>query len=285
MQRARTACWGLLVAGLFFGLAVPAAGDNFTRNIMITGYWPPTNNMVRKFSPNLSQNPGGWNGGNWQGRGYDIYSYFPEFTNPPNPPTQWGQGEGDFEVDYQDTMADWERIVAEVNPVAIITFSRGFPGSNWEIEGRLQMHAPQQWFNDYTNPRRPDPSMPIFDDLVPGEWYDSTLPVEAIRDAVGAAGIVDNSYIDDSGGGRFLSEFMGLLGTRHQLLNGGPDAEFRTFAAGHIHVGIDTPDSAATLATEITLQTLTDYLDTVLPAPGVLSVVGCMGVLMSRRRR
>ncbi|MGP1271873.1 MAG: hypothetical protein ACTS22_00920 [Phycisphaerales bacterium] len=274
-----------LVSVVAAACAGAALGDNFTRNIMITGYWPPTNGMVRQFSTSPMQNPGGWAGQDWEQRGYDIYSYFPEFPSPPNPPSQWGQGEGDFEVDYQDTMADWERIVAEVNPVAIITFSRGFSGSRWEIEGRLRMWAPEQWIPDFTAPVRPDSSMPIFDDLTPATWYDSTLPTEAIRDAVADAGVVDQSYIDFSGAGRYLSEFMGLLGTRHQLLNGGPDAEYRTFAAGHIHVGIDTPEPAATLATEITLRTLTDYLDTVLPAPGTAGLLAMAGLGVARRRR
>src|SRR5262245_41383211 len=53
--------------------------DNALFNIMITGYWPPTNEMIREFSNNPTQNPGGWIGGNWEGRGYNVYAYFPEF--------------------------------------------------------------------------------------------------------------------------------------------------------------------------------------------------------------
>ena len=67
-----------------------------TTNIMLTGYWPPSNEMLRKFSTDPNQNPGGWQGENWEGRGYNIYAYFPEFpggtgSNP--------KGEGDLEVD------------------------------------------------------------------------------------------------------------------------------------------------------------------------------------------
>ncbi|MEI2701478.1 MAG: hypothetical protein V9E83_03645 [Baekduia sp.] len=76
---------------------------------MITGYWPPTNWMVSRFSTSSELNPDGWIGGNWEGRGYDVYSYFPTF-NPDDAPN-WGKGTGDFEVDYQDTSADWQRIV------------------------------------------------------------------------------------------------------------------------------------------------------------------------------
>ncbi|MEO1585313.1 MAG: hypothetical protein AAFR96_12185 [Planctomycetota bacterium] len=256
-----------------------AAQNNFTNNILITGYWPPTNEGVRQFSTNPSQNPGGWQGGDWRGRGYDVHSYFPEFPNGV------GQGEGDFEVDYQDTMADWDRIVEEINPVAIITFSRGRRGRNWEIEGQLQMQAPEDWLPDYSAPTLPDASMPIFDDLVPGEFYPSTLPTQAIQDAVLESGILPRTFIDDEGGGAFLSEFIGLLGTRHQLLNGGPDAEHRTFAAGHIHVGIATSDEVATQAAEISIETLIDYLDTVVPSPSSAAVFAAAGVFASRRRR
>lgn len=268
-----------IVAGVVCSVHA-AAEDNFTRNIMITGYWPPTNEQVRRYSTNPDQNPGGWLGENWNDSGYDVYSFFPEF------PQGVGRGVGDFEVDYQDTMADWDRIVAEVNPVAIITFSRGARGRNWEIEGRLQMHAPEDWENDFSEPALPDLSMPIFEDLVPGEYYESTLPTEAIRQAVLDAGVIPNVFIDQAGGGAFLSEFIGLLGTRHQLLNGGPDAVNRTFAAGHIHVGITTSVTAASAATDATLGALTEYLDTVIPAPaGFVVYMFCsLGVASSRSR-
>ena len=63
-------------------ICVPSlVSADYTNNIMITGYWPPTNEMVRHFSNNPVQNPGGWVGGNWEGRGYDIYAFFPEFPH------------------------------------------------------------------------------------------------------------------------------------------------------------------------------------------------------------
>ncbi|MEO1534580.1 MAG: PEP-CTERM sorting domain-containing protein [Planctomycetota bacterium] len=278
-MRSTVAIKAALPISAVLATASAAGSNNFTNNILITGYWPPTNEGVRQFSQNLDQNPGGWQGGNWRGRGYDIHSYFPEF------PDGVGQGVGDFEVDYQDTVSDWERIVNEVNPVAIITFSRGARGRNWEIEGQLQMHAPGDWLPDFSEPSLPDASMPIFDDLVPGEFYPSTLPTEAIREAVLDAGIIPNTFIDDSGGGAFLSEFIGLLGTRHQLLNSGPDAEFRTFAAGHIHVGTRTPDDLTAQAAEISIETLIDYLDTVVPAPSTVVLTGLGGLIATKRRR
>jgi hypothetical protein len=41
----------------------------------------------------------------------------------------------------------------------------------------------------------------------------------------------------------------------------------------------------AVLATEVTLRTLTTYLDTVIPAPGAGIALGVSGVLMLSRRR
>lgn len=257
--------------------------QSYTKNILLTGYWPPTNSMIRRFSTNPAQNPDGWIGEDWNGSGYNVYAFFPEFPGSTGP--NYGQGVGDFEVDYQDTSADWERIVPTINPAAIITFSRGGSGSNWEIESRLQMHAPSNWLRDFSSPARPTLDMPIFDTLVPDQWYDSSLPMQGIMDAVNNAGIGIDAYIDDTGGGRFLSEFIGLQGLRHQILNGNPDAAFRSFAAGHIHVGIDTPEADANLATELTLEQLTGYLDTVIPTPSGSVLLLATGAMTFVRRR
>lgn len=262
----------------------PAPGADFTRNIMITGYWPPTANMVQRFSTDPHLNPEGWIGGNWEGRGYNIHSFFPEFVDDGD--QNWGQGSGDFEVDYQDTSADWQRITSELNPLAIITFSRGNRGSNWEIESRHRLRAPDQWADDYSAPFTPTLDMPIYQSLEIGTDLYSTLPMEAIRDAVADSGLINNVYIDTHGtAGNFLSEFIGLHGVWYNQLHAGPDAPWRNFAAGHIHVGINTPLDAAIAATEITLREVTGYLDTVVPAPGVPALAAWVALLASRRRR
>jgi len=110
--------------------------------------------------------------------------------------------------------------------------------------------------------------------------------MEEIRQAVSDAGIIDDVYLDTVGfGGNFLSEFIGLHGVWYNSLHNSEDAEFRNFAAGHIHVGIDTPFDAAVQATEITLRTLTDYLDTVIPAPGsAVPLLAGVGLIARRRR-
>src|SRR5688572_29813036 len=83
--------------------------DARAENIVLVGYWPPTNVMLRPFSANPAQNPEGWIGQNWNGLVHDVYAFFPEF-----PPDGFlfndsfgsagfiGSPESDFRVDYQD---------------------------------------------------------------------------------------------------------------------------------------------------------------------------------------
>jgi hypothetical protein len=250
-----------------------------TNNILITGYWPPTNNMLRQWSQNPAQNPDGWVGGNWEGRGYNIHSYFPEFPNG------LGQGEGDFEVDYQDTSADWEQIVNELKPAAIITFSRANTTNGWELEGGNRQYATNEWSSDYTSPFKPGMDLPIMQALAPGTELFSSLPIDDIIANVGASGANVNPFSTPIDNGKFLSNYIGLHGNWYHEMNKAEDAEFRNYAAGHIHVGLGTNLDDAILATEVTLRTLTDYLDVVIPAPsaGALVMLGC--AWGARRRR
>jgi len=275
-----------LIGLVFVTLAAQGvmAEPNYTKNILLTGYWPQTNNMLRGFSTNPDQNPGGWLGENWNNSGYNVYSFFPEFPGQSGP--NWGKGVGDFEVDYQDTSADWARILPEINPAAIMTFSRGGSGSNWELEGRLQMHERRRWLNDYDGDRKPTKDMPIFQTLMPTQWYDSSLPNEAIMADINGQDFGVDAFIDNNGGGRFLSEFIGLHGLMHKINNDSSASEFRTFAAGHIHVGIDTVLADAERATEITLNTLTSHLDLVIPSPpGGAAFLAISVTALVRRRR
>lgn len=266
-----------LAAGL--ALAAPAAAD-YTNNILITGYWPPTNEMVRHFSTSPEQNPGGWQGLNWEGRGYDIYSYFPEFpggvgVNP--------KGVGDFEVDYQDTSADWWRITAEIQPVAIITFSRGFNNNSWEVE--LLQRNLSSWIPDYEAPFQPTPSPPD-GSVPPGTIRESTLPVDDIVDRVSLDVPEVSPYVDRVGfGGGFLSEFIAYHGVWYQDIHSSPSDDAWSVAAGHIHVGQQVSIDAGRRATESSLRVLIDHVDTIVPAPGTVAVLALGGLAAARRRR
>jgi pyrrolidone-carboxylate peptidase len=270
----------LLTGVIATGLASLAARADFTTNIMLTGYWPQTNNMLRRFSTNPEQNPDGWTGQNWEDRGYDIYSFFPEF------PDGLGKGVGDFEVDYQDTSEDFWRCVEELHPVAIITFGRGNLDRSWEVE--WQTRNLDSWVGDYEEPYQPTPSPP--DSSVPVDTIRySTLPMEPIVDAVNAAyeDITLDAYVDYTGfAGGFLCEYVGYHASWYHDLHSDPDDPYWNVAAGHIHVGADVGRQAARTASRITLRELIAYVDTQVPEPGSLGLmlVALGAGLVGRRR-
>ncbi len=276
----RGAICRLCVATLAATIAASATAT-FTRTIMITGYWPPTNEMIRPFSQNIAQNPGGWTGENWENRGYNIVSYFPEF---PGGTVANPRGNGDFEVDYQDASADFWRITSEVKPLAIISFSRGNAGISWEIESRARKLPNESWVQDYLAPFRPTADMPIGAEP-DGTIRYSSLPMVQIRDAVSAAIPPLRPFIDTSNqfGGNFVSEFTSYHSAWYADLHRDSSDPAQVFAGGHIHVGIDTPTNIAVLATKISLRQLTGYLDTVIPAPS--SMIALCGLFVLRRRR
>lgn len=261
------------------GIALLAAGlaaAEYTHNIMITGFWPPTNEMIRRFSNNPDQNPDGWIGENWEGRGYNIYSYFPEF-----PDGSWPIGQGDLEVDYQDTSSDFWRITDEVKPIALITFSRGNENTSWEIEWRQRNL--KTWIDDYREPYQPTPSPPDKDEPA-GHIRYSSLPMEEIRDAVNAAKLGIRAYIDKGSGfgGGFVSEFMAYHGTWYHDLHADPSDDAWCIAGGHIHVGGRVSIEKGIQATEISLRELIDYVDSQIPEPGS-GVLALVLLLVSRR--
>lgn len=257
-----------ILASLEAGAAQARANrvDSGLPRIMVTGYWPPTNEIVRHLSDNPAQNPT-WEGGNWEGRGYDVYSFFPEFPAGPTGGCSWGKGVGDFEVDYQDTSSDWWQKVAEINPVAILTFSRGSSGVKWEIEW-VQRNL-STWSGDYQSPTQPTPSPPD-GDVEAGFTRCSSMPIQNIIEAVVDAVPGMNAYLDVDGfGGGFLSEFIAYHGVWSRGLHAFPDDPTRVLAGGHIHVGWNTgPQGDCNMdlvplraALDATLHALIDHLD------------------------
>lgn len=264
------------VTSLVWGLACFALAR--TNNIMLTGYWPNTNEMLRQFSDNPTQNPGGWQGKNWEGRGYDVYAFFPEFTGGSFP-----VGLGDFTVDYQDTSADWARITAKIQPLSIITFSLGSNGPLWEVE-TMQRNL-VTWADDYVAPFQPTPSPPDTSFAPNGIRY-SSLPTAAIVSAVNGAGLGLNAFVDTTGfGGGFLSEFIAYHGVWHRDDRVAPGTPDQCFMSGHVHVGTDVSVGTGILATEVTLRTTLDELDTLVPEPATLTALGGFGLLALLRLR
>jgi len=230
--------------------------------IMLTGYWPPTNEMIRHFSQDETLNPNGWMGDNWENSGYDIISYFPTF-NPPDC-SSCGQGNGLLEVDYQDTSNDFWPLANNHNPIALITFSRGFNNYSWELE--YNAYNRTNWINDFTSPYLPTPNPPD-EDVESFYLRNSNLPMNQIVDNVSNLDIGLDSYIDVNGDpGHYVSEFMAYHGTWYRDLNLNGDDQ--CYVAGHVHVGGQINWDTARLATEETIRTVIDYLNQFNYVPG-----------------
>ena len=251
------------------GVIYPLKDNNYkiTNNrerpvLMVTGYWPPTNEMIRHFSQNSDLNPEGWQGENWRNLGFDVISFFPEF-NPPDC-TNCGQGYGDLEVDYQDTSQDFWRIIDEVKPSGIITFSKGFNNNSWELESNVYNWV--NWYSDYTSPLYPTPSPPD-DSFLDNGNRGTALPITLIEEALDNSDINVNCYVDLNGdAGRFLSEFMGYHGMWYHQSS--INTENPCLLGGHIHVGGQLSIRTATDAAELTIETVIEYLDNILVIPG-----------------
>ncbi len=212
--------------------------ENDFPNIMITGFWNPTGQMIAPFSTDPYLNPDGWKGENWEGRGYDIYSFFP---TP-------GSYNGTFEVDYQNTWDDFWDITAQINPIVIISFGAG--AGPWEIE--FNSRNLDNWVNDYNPPYQPTPCPP--DDTVPlGHIRHSTLPVQEIEDAVNEQTSV-NAWVDwDGNPGAFLCEYMAYLGMWYQSIHKN-DSTDPCQASGFIHVKNTISVEVAMQATNVTIR-------------------------------
>jgi hypothetical protein len=225
--------------------------------IVLTGYWPPTNEMIRRFSTDPVKNPQGWIGANWENRGYDVHAFFPEFTPPTC--TSCGKGSGQLEVDYQDSSNDFWPIVDGLDPIAVITFSRGKNNMTWEVE--MNQYNRATWVNDYVAPLQPTPAPP--DASVPAGFLRlSKLPVQDIVNAVAAANLGLSPFICFSqDGGGFLSEFMAYHGVWYQSLHDSPAMADWCVTAGHVHVGSQINWATATLAAEVTLRTVIQHVD------------------------
>jgi len=255
--RAGTSGAAVLTGLTVLSLAAGSAAMAERPRIMLTGYWPPSNEAIRPFSANPDQNPGGWVGENWEGLGYDVYAYFPEFSPPDC--TSCGKGTGDFEVDYQDTSADWWPIVNDLQPIAIITMSRTNGFFSWEMEKNTYNF--DSWTNDYVAPFDPTPNPP--DDSVPADTLrESTLAMQDVIDAIDAADLGLNAFIcEDNSAGGFLSGFMAYHGTWYQAIHQDVADEAWCVAAGHVHVGRGIEWDVAREAARITVRTIIDQVD------------------------
>jgi pyrrolidone-carboxylate peptidase len=231
--------------------------DNTLPIIMLTGYWPPTNEMLRQFSPNPDQNPDGWAGDNWESRGYNIYAFFPEF------PHGLGKGEGDFEVDYQKTSDDWWYYTELLEPIAVISFGRAFNNHKWTLEGGARNHHMNDWFDDYEAPFKPDITLPIVSEP-PGFDRFSSLPLDEIVIALNNAEVPVNPETTQVDASKFLCNFIGYHACWYYDTHSSGDDPARNVSSGHVHVGYAMSLETAEWATEVTVRTLIDHVDSIL---------------------
>ncbi len=229
------------------------------RNIMLTGYWNPTGQMIAPFSNDTYLNPGGWKGANWEGRGFNIYSFFP---NP-------GPYNGTFEVDYQDTWEDFWNITEEIKPIAIISFGAG--AGPWEIE--YNARNLNNWVPDNKPPYQPTPCPP--DHTKPTDYVrHSTLPVQSIADAVNNQTTV-TAWIDWSGNpGAYLCEYMAYLGMWYQELHNNTRNPYYCSASGFIHVNSAVALGDAMEATNVTIREVIKYLTSFNYPPDTPTITG-----------
>ena len=253
--------------------SINTSGNRENPKIMVTGYWPPTNEMVRHFSQDPELNPDGWQGENWEGLGYDVVSFFPQFETADC--NDCGQGYGALEVDYQDFSQDFWPIINEVHPVGIITFSRGFNDMSWELENRLVNRT--NWYDDYTAPLLPTPNPP--DDTVNNYHVRYTsLPVADIINAIQNAHLGLDPYLDNTNAGMFLSEFAGYHGIWYKETYE-EDIDIPCFVAGHIHVGAQIDWDTAREAAELSIRTLINHIDQFMIIPGDCNADGNINIL------
>lgn len=227
---------------LFLGLKVNS--QNSPRNIMVTGFWNPTGQMISHFSSDTVLNPYGWEGENWSGLGFNVHSFFPK---P-------GVYTGELEVDYQNVLEDLYRIADSIKPIAIVSFGAG--AGPWEIENGARNCA--SWIADYESPYYPIPNPP---DSTIGNYAPrySTIPVYDIKEAVNNETNI-NAYVDMSNDlGRFICEYTCFLGNWYRDLNFDSENE-PCLQSGFIHVKSNIAVSSATKAANITVRETAESL-------------------------
>lgn len=237
------------------------------KNVVLMGYWPPTNEMLRPWSTDPTQNPGRWIGEDWGGHGYNVHAFFPEFPPDGDPVNDQigddgavGSPDYDLRVDYQATSADFWRLVDNYQPVILLTTSRGGK-IGWEIEaleGGHGMNNPGDPAMDWVSDAYGVDHFPTEATIEPRSWaaistyrqgstLPSQLPIDAIVEVTSALALTD-VVVNQETSGNFLSGFLALHGLVYNQQSP------HNVAAGHIHVGYGLPVADASALIEATLD-------------------------------
>src|SRR5262249_608776 len=194
----------------------------------------------------------------------DLAGVSPRFAEP-GFGGAWGAGEGELTVSYPGTSESFWRIVREMAPIAIMSFSRGRASKGWTLEAAARNLSQTAWaadpdgnrpraggsaidFSPYANtgPKPGNPPDPTRD---AGARRESNLPMTAIANAInrhfGDGRIV--ASINETGDvGSFVSEFMAYHVAWYRDHTADDALDRRCLFAGHTHVGLDVgPDDGA----------------------------------------
>lgn len=260
--------------------AAEAKPSSCNKTVVLLGYWPPTNEMLRPWSTDpilnsASSDPAAgssWQGENWQQRGVNVYAFFPEFPPDGDPsndqigsPGSVGSTDSDLQVDFQDTSADFWRIVDHYQPQILITTSRG-GDIGWEVEAVEGGHGDstaadpsQDWRSDGYGSR----TLPSEDSIDPRSWQaistyrtgkrlHSSLPLDAIVESTSSLELTDVAIDATGTSGNYLSGFLGLHGIYYQ------QTHQHAVVAGHIHVGRQVTTDVARQLMATTLASVLD---------------------------
>jgi len=229
------------ISGWSSGLTVTINYENQRRNIMLTGFWEPTSQMVARFSTNPYVNPDGWQGENWENLGYDIYSFVAK---------EYYNNNGTWEWRYQLIWNEFWDIANQLHPIAIIGFGQGAKANTWNIENKAVNW--NRWYPDEDG-KQPSPNPPD-DSVFPGYIRFSTLPIWEIEKAVNNQTSL-NANINLLGTpGFYFCGYLAYLEQWYQAQHSDPDDEFLCKAAGWIHVNKSIALDDCIEATNITIR-------------------------------
>ena len=229
------------ISGWSNGLTVTVNYENQRRNIMLTGFWEPTSQMVASFSTNPYVNPEGWQGENWENLGYDIYSFVAK---------DYYNNNGTWEWRYQNIWDEFWDIANQLHPIAIISFGQGAKENTWNIENKAVNW--NRWYLD-DDGKQPSPNPP--DDTVwPGYIRFSTLPIWEIETAVNNQTSISAEINLLGTPGLYFCGYLAYLVLWYKAQHSDSDDEFICKASGFIHVNKSIALEDCIEATNITIR-------------------------------
>jgi pyrrolidone-carboxylate peptidase len=278
--------WSSISSSLFFNTTdnqLPNGNQNIQRrNIILTGFWPPTNEMIARFSTDPHVN-NVWQGENWENSSYNIYSFVPK--------QYYKNGGGTWEWQYQQIHDEFLDLVNQLHPIAIIGFGEGGAQNTWTIENKSINRV--DWRVDGTG-KQPSPNPP--DDTEDAKYsLISTLPVREIETALKNQTSINYNVIINTKGdpGDYYCGYLAYLESWYQAQHSSSNDEFQCRVAGWIHVKKDIPLEQCMEAINITIREVlkalqnspSDHADNIQPGFEIIFVIGAIALVMFWKRK